>query len=45
MGKQEGDRVRDTQAAPWQVNWQADWERSLWSLANAGAYCRGFSRG
>lgn len=45
MGKQEGDRVRDTQAAPWQVDWQADWERSLWSLANAGAYCRGFSRG
>lgn len=23
---------------------QAVWGRSLWSLANAGAYCRGFSR-
>lgn len=27
-----------------QAGRQADWGRSLWSLANAGAYCRGFSR-
>lgn len=37
-------KVRDTQAALWQVDWQADWGRSLWSLANAGTYCRGFSQ-
>lgn len=27
-----------------QAGRQAVWGRSLWSLANAGAYCRGFSR-
>lgn len=27
-----------------QAGRQADWGISLWSLANAGAYCRGFSR-
>lgn len=32
-----------TQAAPWWADWQADWGWSLWSLANAGAYCRGCS--
>lgn len=31
------------QAAPRRAGWQADRGWSLWSLANAGAYCRGFS--
>lgn len=34
----------DSSMAGRQAGRQADWGRSLWSLANAGAYCRGFSR-
>lgn len=42
-GQREGDRIRGPQEAPWWADWQADWGWSLWSLANAGTYCRGFS--
>lgn len=42
LGKSDGPK--GTQG-DWRADWQADWGRSLWSLANAGAYCRGFSSG
>lgn len=42
-GPREGDRMRGTRAALRWADWQADRGWSLWSLANAGAYCRGFS--
>lgn len=35
---------RTDERAGGQAGRQAVWGRSLWSLANAGAYCRGFSR-